>query len=220
MVKYQKGGEESGEKKSLSDLGIIDVTGAIEDATSEKVCEKILEMNVAAQVEHIQMIINSPGGSCSAGFAIIDLMEWSRIPVHTTGLGRIASMGLLIFMAGEKGRRVLTPRTSILSHRFSTVAWGSHSQLVAQRREEDLMHRRIIEHYLTYSSVKNEKELTEKLLRDADTWLTPEEAVACGIADAVEKTQRRSAPTITSPTGQVPVPADPLACMASLSADG
>ena len=197
MVQYKKGGDEASEKKSLSDLGIIHLSGEVNDASAKEICDKILEINMAAQADQIQMIINSPGGSCAAGFAIVDLMEWSRIPVYTTGLGRIASMGLLIFMAGEKGHRVLTPRTSVLSHRFSAMAWGSHSQLVAHRREEDLLHQRILDHYLAYSTIKDEKELTEKLLRDVDTWLTPEEAVAHGLADKVEKIARRGMPVAT-----------------------
>lgn len=195
MVQYKKDSDGGGDRKSLSDLGIIHLTGEIDDGAAQGVCEKILEINMAAQADQIQMIINSPGGSCSAGFAIVDLMEWSRIPVYTTGLGRIASMGLLIFMSGEKGHRILTPRTSILSHRFSAVAYGSHSQLIAQRREEDLMHRRIVEHYLAYSGIRDERALTETLLREVDTWLTPEEAVSYGIADAVERLPRRPAPS-------------------------
>jgi ATP-dependent Clp protease protease subunit len=137
------------------------------------------------------MIINSPGGSCASGFSIIDIMEWSRIPIYTTGIGLVASMSLLILMTGEKGRRVLTSRTSILSHRFSGISFGNHSQLIAGRKEEDMAHDRIIQHYLTYSGVKDRSELEKYLLRDVDTWLTPEEAVQHGIADIVEQPRKR-----------------------------
>ena len=74
----------------------------------------------------------------------------------------IASMGLLFFMTGEKGRRVIPPGTSILSHRFSSINMGNHSQLIASRKEEDLEHQRIIEHYMAYSSVKNQKVLEDE----------------------------------------------------------
>jgi len=178
--------EEKNGKKGLKDYGIIYVAGAISEAVSQTVCQEIIEINVAGEQDHIQMIINSPGGSCSAGFAIIDLMEWSRIPIYTTGIGMLASMALMVFMVGEKGRRVITPRTSLLSHRYSAIAVGNHSQLLAGRREEDLMHERIVDHYLGYSNIADQKELETVLLRDVDTWLSPEESVQYGLADLIE----------------------------------
>src|SRR5512138_991540 len=132
----------------LNDYGIIYISGTIDGGTAETVCKEIIEYNIKGEVNQVQMIINSPGGSCPAGFSIIDIMEWSRIPIYTTGIGMIASMGLLLFMTGERGRRVITPRTSILSHRFSAFNSGNHSQLIAGRKEEDLEHERILSHYL------------------------------------------------------------------------
>ena len=178
--------KENGHKKGLEDYGIIFIAGPIEQGNAQSVCEKIIRINVAEEADFIQMIINSPGGTCSSGFAIIDLMEWSRLPIYTTGIGMIASMSLGIFMAGEKGHRVITPRTSILSHRFSAMSCGNHSELIAKRKEEDLMHRRLLDHYLEHTDLKTEDEVTSKLLRDVDTWLTSEEAVQWGIADVIQ----------------------------------
>lgn len=177
--------ERDEERKRKLD-GLIFLTGGINDGAAAGICKEIIELNMRGEAPWIQMMINSCGGYCTDGFAIVDIMEWSRIPVYTTGIGMIASMGLVVFMAGEKGHRVLTPRTSILSHRYAGGAQGNHSQLVASRKEQDLMHQRIINHYLQHTALKTEKELNAKLLRDVDTWLTPEEAVALGIADIVE----------------------------------
>jgi ATP-dependent Clp protease protease subunit len=174
------------EAGGLKDHGIIYISGSINEATSEGVCKEIIEYNIKGEADHLQMIINSPGGSCPAGFAIIDMMEWSRIPIYTTGIGMIGSMGLLIFMCGAKGRRVVTRRTSILSHRFSWLSAGSHSQLLANRKQEDLEHRRIVDHYLRYTNIKDQSELERELLQDVDTWLSPDEAVKYGLADIVE----------------------------------
>jgi ATP-dependent Clp protease protease subunit len=182
---------EKGKEQGLKDFGIIYVSGAMDGGTAESVCKEIIEYNITAEVNQIQMVINSPGGSCPAGFSIIDIMEWSRIPIYTTGIGLIASMALLVFMTGEKGRRVITPRTSILSHRFSAFSVGSHSQLIAGRKEEDLEHERILQHYLAYSNIKDKAELEKYLLREVDTWLSPEEAVQHGIADRIEPARKR-----------------------------
>ena len=185
--------ENDKEKKDrgLTDYGIIYLSGPIQEGTAEGVCKQIIEYNIKGEVNQIQMVINSPGGSCAAGFSIIDIMEWSRIPIYTTGIGMIASMGLLVFMTGERGRRVVTPRTSILSHRFSAFSFGTHSQLIAGRKEEDLEHDRIVQHYLTYSNMASQDELEKYLLRDVDTWLTPDEAIQYGLADLIEQPRRR-----------------------------
>ena len=184
--------EKEREEKGLSDYGIIYLSGVINEGTAESVCKEIIEYNIKGNINKVQMVINSPGGTCTAGFSIIDIMEWSNIPIYTTGIGIIASMGLLIFMAGAKGHRVITPRTSILSHRFSAMNMGNHSQLIAGRREEDMLHERILNHYMTYSNIKDRKELEKYLLRDVDTWLSTEEAVQLGIVDVVEPMKKRS----------------------------
>jgi ATP-dependent Clp protease protease subunit len=179
-------------KKNLADYGIVFISSVIDSGTARSVCEEIIRINVEKEAEFVQMIINSPGGDCAAGFAIIDMMEWSTLPVYTTGVGLIASMGLAVFMAGEKGRRVLTPRTSVLSHRFSAFSWGNHSELVARRKEEDFMHRRLIDHYCEHTKLKTIDEIQGKLLRDVDTWLTPEEALDLGIADIIQPDGKKS----------------------------
>ncbi len=56
--------------EGLKDYGIIYVSGPIEDEASESVCKEIIEYNISGKIGHIQMIINSSGGSCSAGFAV------------------------------------------------------------------------------------------------------------------------------------------------------
>jgi ATP-dependent Clp protease protease subunit len=182
-----------GKDQELRDHGIIFLAGEIDDASAERVCKEIIEFNLNGRVDQIQLIVNSAGGSASAGFAIVDLIEWSRLPVYTTGIGMIGSMGLLIFMAGAKGRRVVTPRTSILSHRFSAMAGGSHSQLIACRKEQDLMHERIVDHYLRHSCIATREELEATVLRDVDSWLSVDEAVSYGLVDVVERLENRHA---------------------------
>jgi ATP-dependent Clp protease protease subunit len=171
---------------ALKERGIIYVSGTIDAAMAERVCTEIIEMNVQRSVDAIQFIVNSPGGSVSDGFAIIDMMEWSQLPIRMTGLGIIGSMGLLLFMAGAQGHRVITPRVSILSHRFLGWSIGNHSELIAKRKEEDHVHQRIVDHYLRHTTVGTAERLHQTLLREVDTWLTPEEAVSYGIADVIQ----------------------------------
>ena len=81
----------------------------------------IIDQNLLAErsrypKDHLTLIVNSPGGSVHACFALMDCMNMSRLPVHTVGLGLIASCGTLITMNGVKGHRTITTNTSILSH--------------------------------------------------------------------------------------------------------
>lgn len=191
-MKHDKNGEREAES------GIIYLFGQVDTERAAGICERIIQANLESEVPHIQLIINSPGGSLTAGFAIIDIMEWSQIPIYTTGIGMVASMGLLIFMAGEKGRRVVTPRTSVLSHRYSAWAMGTHSDLVATRKEQDLAHNRIVNHYIQHTGVKTEEDLNKALLRDVDTWLTAEETVRLGIADIVQKDRKARYPDVVT----------------------
>ena len=184
--KRNDSGRPGKEGSDLGDQGILFLNGEITDESARSICQDIIALNLKGKVPRIQLLVQSQGGSCTAGFAIVDLMEWSRIPVYTTGLGILASMGLLVFMAGHRGHRTLLPRSILLSHRFSTAFAGNHSQLLAARKMQDLVNERIVAHYLAYSNVRDRARLEETLLRDVDTWLTPEEAVEYGLADVVE----------------------------------
>jgi ATP-dependent Clp protease protease subunit len=78
--------EKEREEKKLSDYGIIYLSGVIDEAKAESVCKEIIEYNIKGSINQVQMVINSPGGTCTAGFSIIDLMEWSNLPIYTTGI--------------------------------------------------------------------------------------------------------------------------------------
>lgn len=176
--------------------GIHHLFGPVELGPASDLGEQIIEANIERKLPRLQLLINSPGGNVNAGFAVIDLIHWSEIPIHTVGLGLLASMGLLVFMTGERGQRVITRRTSILSHRYSAWAAGNHSELVASRKQQDLTHCRIVNHYIQHTNVKTEAELNRTLLRDTNTWLTPEEAIELGIADQIQEDRSPAYPFI------------------------
>ena len=99
--------------QALNDHGIMVLMDEINHETVKPVIEWILHENHVRKKKHKELLlmICSDGGSIAEAFALIDVMRSSKIPVKTVGLGSIASCGLLIFMAGAKGRRVLTPNT-------------------------------------------------------------------------------------------------------------
>lgn len=160
-----------------------------ESKTVKPVIEFILEKNLLPnpkRPKNLSLMICSPGGEMPAAFALIDVMRGSNIPVHTIGLGQISSCGVLTFMSGAKGHRVITPNTSILSHQWSWGAFGKEHELFARQKEFELTKERMMDLYKKCTGL-SEKVIKEVLLPAHDVWLTAKEAVKYGIADAIRE---------------------------------
>ena len=162
------------------------------DVITAESCKDAIEFILKQNAERgtnkqkrLQFMICSPGGDVPSCFALIDIMKGSRIPIHTVGLGVIASCGLLLFITGEKGKRTLTPNTSILSHQYSWGSYGKEHELFAQVKEFELSTVRMIDHYKKCTGLK-EKEIREYLLPPEDKWLSAREAKKLGICDSVK----------------------------------
>jgi ATP-dependent Clp protease protease subunit len=164
----------------------------MDDFNSESVApviEFILEKNLlpaATRPKYLTLIINSPGGEMSAAFALIDIMNGSSIPIHTLGIGQISSCGILTFMSGARGHRLLTPNTSVLSHQWSWGTYGKSHELLAITREFELTDERMLALYMKCTGL-DEKTIKKVLLPAHDVWLTAQDAVKYGIADKIKK---------------------------------
>jgi ATP-dependent Clp protease, protease subunit len=173
---------------SLEDENICLMFEDFNRKTVKPVIEFILKKNLMPAAErpsHVTLVINSPGGELDAAFSLIDIMKGSAVPVHTMGLGQISSCGLITFLSGVKGHRVVTPLTSILSHQYS---WGSHGkshELFARVREFELTNERMLKIYKHCTGL-SEAQIKECLLPAQDVWLSAQEAVDMGIADAIK----------------------------------
>lgn len=156
-------------------------------ASCKNIVEWIFDTNFSEErPEMLNLIITSPGGDLNAAFAVIDTMRGSAIPIRTIGLGQIASAGLMIFIAGEKGSRILTPNTSILSHQYSWGAFGKEHELFATVKEFDLTTKKMIKHYKKCTGLSDDK-IREVLLPPQDIWLSPSEAKKLGLCDEVKE---------------------------------
>jgi len=178
--------------RNLDEHGVIYFSGEVDGSTIAPVIKFILEANLDASCEwdHIDLIINSEGGLCTDGFALIDIMFGSRIPIYTIGIGQISSMALSIFLAGEKGHRVLTPNCMILSHQFYTGYAGKEHELLSDRNRIDILSKNIMRHYQRTTGL-TEKEISEYLLPPHDVWLTATEAKKLGICDVIKDLKPR-----------------------------
>mgnify|MGYP001227286832 FL=1 len=174
----------------LWDSGIYYMADGFTYESTAPIVKWIIEKNLlpdSERPEKLTLVINSPGGSVHAAFALIDTMKGSAIPVHTVGLGLIASCGVLTFMAGTKGHRAITPNTSILSHQYSWGSGGKEHELFARVKEFELSTERMLQHYKKCTGL-SEKVIREVLLPAEDVWLSADEAVKYKIADKIVET--------------------------------
>lgn len=162
--------------------------GEINDRQAAHIVSWIITNNLLeTPPQELKLLINSQGGSASAAFAIIEAMRGSAIPISTIGMGQICSAGLLIFMNGSKGKRLLTPTCSIMSHQFSTAVGGTYHELINVKKELDFTHKRMLDCYMVCTG-KSESYVLKFLLNPHDAWLSPTEAIKHKIADRITNT--------------------------------
>jgi|TARA_R110001606_G_scaffold46787_1_gene119582 ATP-dependent Clp protease protease subunit len=179
--------EPSADKELLLSKGITIFMGDVTEATMIPLVEWILAANLSNKPQkELTLGICSPGGDLNACFALIDVMKGSRIPIKTIGMGMIASCGLLMFISGTKGKRILTPNTSILSHQYSWGSYGKEHELFATVKEFELTTKRMITHYKKCTGL-TEKLIREKLLPPHDVWLDSNQAKKLGICDKIQE---------------------------------
>jgi ATP-dependent Clp protease protease subunit len=182
---------EESHSQALADAGMYVLMGEINDENIKPIVEWILYENFVTKKKkkELLLMICSEGGDMSSAFALIDVMKSSNIFIKTVGLGQIASAGLLIFLSGSPGRRLLTPNTSILSHQFSWGSDGKAHELFATMREFELTQKRMVQHYKDCTGL-DDKTIQDKLLPPHDVWLDATQALELHICDAISQLQR------------------------------
>lgn len=179
-------GIEVSHTQMLSQSGMYVFMGEVSHDNLKPIIEWILYENYVSKKKkkELLLMICSEGGDMGAAFALIDVMKSSVLPIKTVGLGCIASAGLMIFIAGTQGRRVLTPNTSILSHQFSWQNEGKVHELFATMREFELTQARMLKHYEDCTGLDRDS-IQLNLLPPQDVWLSAEEALKLGVCDHI-----------------------------------
>ena len=103
---------------------VVFLGSAIDDQVANAVVAQLLFLETDNPDADINLYINSPGGSVTAGMAIFDTMNYIKCPVRTVCVGLAASMGAFLLMAGEKGKRLALPNSEVMIHQPSGGASG------------------------------------------------------------------------------------------------
>jgi len=161
---------------------IIFLAGPITDTLANLVIAQMLFLASEDPEKDIQLYINTPGGSVTAGMAIYDTMQYIKCPVATICFGLAGSMGAVLLTAGQKGKRFALPNTEVLLHQ---VAGGVAGQAV----EIEITAKQIIKikNKLNQIIAKHTNQSLEKVEKDTDRdfYLSAQEAKEYGIIDEV-----------------------------------
>lgn len=164
---------------------IIFLGGAIDDDVSNLVVAQMLFLEAEDPEKDINLYINSPGGSITAGMAIYDTMQYIRSDVRTICIGMAASMGAFLLASGTKGKRVALPNSEVLIHQ---PLIGGHG-LSGQATEIEIHAKQLLRTKAKMNKILAERtgQPIEKVERDTerDYYMTAEEAKEYGLVDQV-----------------------------------
>ena len=161
---------------------IIFIDGEIFDVTADLVVAQLLFLQSQDPDRDIQLYINSPGGSVTAGLAIYDTMQYVRPDIQTVCLGQAASMGALLLAAGTHGKRFALPSARVLIHQPWGGVQGQAADIGIQARELIRLKKLII-HYFAVHARKEDDVIASDLERDY--YMSSDEAQAYGLIDRV-----------------------------------
>lgn len=161
---------------------IIFVGGEICDETANIIVAQLLFLQAQSCEKEIAMYINSPGGSVTAGLAILDTMRMVKCPVATYCVGQAASMGAVLLASGAKGRRFALPHARIMVHQPWGGAQGKASDIEITAREI-LRLKDVLNGILAEASGKTPEAIAQDT--DRDHFMSASEAKTWGIVDNI-----------------------------------
>ena len=161
---------------------IIFLSDEVNDATASLVVAQLLFLDSEDPDKDINLYINSPGGSITAGMAIYDTMQYIKCDVSTICMGMAASMGAFLLSSGAKGKRLALPNSEIMIHQPLGGAQGQATdiQIHAERiiKMKDKLNRMLAEH--TGQPLEVIQKDTER-----DNFMSAEEALKYGLIDKI-----------------------------------
>ncbi len=161
---------------------IIFLGEEVTDASASIIVAQLLHLEAEDPDKDIQLYINSPGGSVSAGLAIYDTMQYIKCDVSTTCIGMAASMGAFLLAGGAKGKRFALPNAEIMIHQPLGGAQGQATEIQIAA-EHILKTRRKLNEILAERTGKSYEEICADTERD--NFMSAEEAAEYGLIDQV-----------------------------------
>jgi ATP-dependent Clp protease protease subunit len=170
---------------------IVFIGTAIDDHVANLVVAQMLFLQMEDPKRDINVYINSPGGSVTAGLAIYDTMQYVTCDVATYCVGVAASMGAILLTAGTKGKRYALPNSDIMIHQVSGGAQGTASDVERTVEYMFKLKKRLIS-ILAHHTGKTDVQIQAD--SDRDYWITAQQAKDYGLVDEVVKSRKDVVP--------------------------
>jgi ATP-dependent Clp protease protease subunit len=170
---------------------IVFIGTAIDDHVANLVVAQMLFLQMEDPKRDINLYINSPGGSVTAGLAIYDTMQYVTCDVATYCVGVAASMGAILLTAGTKGKRYALPNSDIMIHQVSGGAQGTASDIERTVEYMFKLKKRLIS-ILAHHTGKTDEQI--QVDSDRDYWITAQQAKDYGLVDEVVKSRKDVGP--------------------------
>ena len=161
---------------------VILLEGEVHDGMANLIVAQLLFLESEDSTKDIHMYINSPGGSVTAGLAILDTMQFIKPDVSTTVMGHACSMGSLLASSGTRGKRYMLPRARHMIHQVSSGTRGTAMDMKIAL-EETLRLNRVLTQIYGDNTGKSISQLQEDMSRDR--YMDANESVEYGLADRV-----------------------------------
>ncbi|MCP4755861.1 MAG: ATP-dependent Clp protease proteolytic subunit [Proteobacteria bacterium] len=181
----KKENEEKDEPLSqkLLETRTILISGSVDGKLADTVIKQLLVLEQMDSDSEIKILINSPGGEIHSGFAIYDMMKFVKCPITTIVAGLAASMGSILSLAGDDGKKYAFPNARIMIHQ--PLLMGAEGQIT----DLEIHSKQIIKTRKLLAELYAEKtgKAANQVLKDMDRdhWLSAEEAVKYGLVDKI-----------------------------------
>lgn len=172
------------EKKDLSKVRSIFLSGMIDEKSSREVIEKLIQLEKESPLEDIYLYLDSYGGYLDSMFAIVDAMDMVKCDVQTICVGKAMSAGAVILSSGKRGKRFITPNARTMVHQLFALSYGTAAEIEKESQEIKRMQLQM-ERILAKNTRQPLKQI-RKDLKDIK-YMDAEGSVKYGLVDIVKK---------------------------------
>ncbi len=160
------------------------ITGPVDDELSDRVVAQLIYLDAADPKREIYVVINSPGGAITSGMAMFDTMRGLKCGITTICIGQAASMGAILMLAAEKGKRLTLPNSRFLIHQPLGGAQGTSIDIEIQT--EEIIR---IKEFLNRLIAEETGQAYEQVVKDTDrdNFMSAQEAKKYGLVDKIVK---------------------------------
>lgn len=163
---------------------VLYLTGEVSEESIATTISEIVSCVNQNKIDPITLIINTSGGSVDDMFALYDIMKFIPCPIHTVGLGKVMSAGVLLLASGHKGNRMLGKHARVMIHPMSDELTGDVFQIANELKESQKSQKMMEEALMTETKI-TPRQIEVFMRAGHDSFLTPEDALKMGIVDKI-----------------------------------